>query len=156
MGRRRQCFRLPRQDFSDRFLEPIRMTGKLRGMSKETTAKRTHARTPNNKATTGFRMADDLWALLEPSLPVHANTHLFGGNQPRVSERRCADAIFSVLRTGDQCDALNETALGATFPAHNRFSQRIAAGVFLQRGRSGANGSMHGRGSLELGCVWRG
>jgi len=35
-------------------------------MSTQTTAKRTRARTPNNKTTTGFRVSDELWAVLEP------------------------------------------------------------------------------------------
>lgn len=34
-------------------------------MSKPTTTKRTRARTPNNRTTTGFRISDPLWALLE-------------------------------------------------------------------------------------------
>jgi putative transposase len=53
--------------------------------------------------TTGFRISDDLWAVLEPplrSLPM--NAHRFGGGRPRVSDRRCADVIFYVLRTGCQ------------------------------------------------------
>jgi transposase len=72
-------------------------------MSTESTPKRTRARTPNNMTTTGFRISDDLWAVLEPplrSLPM--NAHRFGGGRPRVSDRRCADVIFYVLRTGCQ------------------------------------------------------
>ena len=69
-------------------------------MSKTTTAKRTRTRTPNNRTTTGFRISDDLWAMLEPLLPKHVNRHRFGGGRPRVPDRRCADAIFYVLRTG--------------------------------------------------------
>jgi putative transposase len=63
-------------------------------MSEATTAKRTRAGTPNNPTTTGFRLSDELWAVLEPLLPVHQNTHRFGGGRPRVPDRRCADAIF--------------------------------------------------------------
>ena len=78
-------------------------------MSKTTTTKRTRARTPDNRTTTGFRVSDELWAVLEPLLPVHVNTHRFGGGRPRVPDRRCADAIFYVLRTGCQWGALNQT-----------------------------------------------
>ncbi len=106
-------------------------------MSKETTTKRTRARTPNTKTTTGLRISDELWAVLEPLLPVHVNPHRFGGGRPRVSDRRCADAIFYVLRTGSQWAALNETELCAKSTAHDRFSQWVAAGVFLKLWQAG-------------------
>ncbi len=106
-------------------------------MNTETTTKRTHARTPNNKTTTGFRISDELWAVLEPLLPVHANTHRFGGGRPRVSDRRCADAIFYVLRTGGQRAALNETEVCAKSTAHDRFSQWVEAGVFRKLWQAG-------------------
>jgi len=54
---------------------------------------RTRARTPNNRTTTGFRVSDALWAVLEPLLPVHVNTHRFGGGRPRVPDRRCDEAF---------------------------------------------------------------
>ena len=59
-------------------------------------------------ASTGgrFRISDELWALMEPLLPEHKNTHRFGGGRPRVPDRQCADAIFFVLRTGCQWNAL--------------------------------------------------
>ncbi len=95
------------------------------------------ARTPNNKTTTDFRISDDLWAVLEPLLPVRVNTHRFGGGRPRVSDRRCADAIFSVLRTGCQWAALNATDLRPTSTADDRFREWVAAGVFLKRWQVG-------------------
>src|SRR5215472_11205188 len=67
------------------------------GMSKQNNQPRERPRTPNNRTTTGFRISDELWAVLEPLLPVHANTHRFGGGRPRVPDRACADAIFFVL-----------------------------------------------------------
>ena len=73
--------------------------------------KRTRTRTPNNRTTTGFRISDALWAVLAPLLPVQVNTHRFGGGRPRVPDRRCADAIFYVLRTGCQWEALNQTGV---------------------------------------------
>ena len=69
-------------------------------MSEEKTNKRARTRTPNNHTTTGFRISEDLWAVLQPLLPVHVNRHRFGGGRPRVPDRACADAIFFVLRTG--------------------------------------------------------
>src|SRR5919206_530360 len=46
---------------------------------------RTRPRTPNNRTTTGFRISDELWAVLEPLIPVRVNTHRFGGGRPRTA-----------------------------------------------------------------------
>ncbi len=81
----------------------------LGGMSEQETKKRKRQRTPNNGTTTGFRISDELWAGLQPLLPAHVNTHRFGGGRPRVPDRDCADAIFFVLRTGCQWQALDQT-----------------------------------------------
>jgi putative transposase len=94
--------------------------------------KRTRVRTPNNKTTTNFHMSDALWALFQPLLPVHKNTHRFGGGRPRVPDRKCADGIFYVLRTGCQWKALDETDLCSGSTAHTRFQEWEAAGVFLK------------------------
>ena len=99
-------------------------------MSTTTTTKRTRVRTPNNPTTTGFRVSDALWAVLEPLIPVRLNTHRFGGGRPRVPDRRCADAIFYVLRTGGQWAALKHTDLCAKSTAHDRFQEWVQAGVF--------------------------
>src|ERR671916_3367210 len=99
-------------------------------MSTPTTSVRSHERTRNNPTTTGFRVSDALWAVLEPLIPVRLNTHRFGGGRPPVPDRRCADAIFYVLRTGCQWEALNQTELCAKSTAHDRFAEWAAAGVF--------------------------
>lgn len=98
---------------------------------------RTRARTPDNPTTTGFRVSDELWAVLEPLLPKHVNTHRFGGGRPRVPDRRCADAIFYVLRTGCQWAALDQTDLCARSTAHDRFQEWVEAGVFLKLWQQG-------------------
>ena len=115
-------------------LEPIRITrkrGKIGGMNRQETKNRERERTPNNRTTTGFRISDELWAVLHPLLPVHVNTHRFGGGRPRVPDRDCADAIFYVLRTGCQWQALDQTELCAHSTAHDRFQEWVQAGVFL-------------------------
>lgn len=94
--------------------------------------KRTRQRTLNNSTTTDFRISDELWQILEPLLPKPENKHRFGGGRPRVSDRRCADAIFYVLRTGGQWAALNQTNLCAKSTAHDRFQHWMEAGVFLR------------------------
>jgi len=106
-------------------------------MQTQTSVPRTRARTPNNPTTTGFRVSDALWAVLEPLLPVHITTHRFGGGRPRVPDRRCADAIFYVLRTGCQWQALNHTDLCAKSTAHDRFQVWADADVFLNFWRAG-------------------
>ena len=109
------------------------------GMSEEQTTERTRARTANNKTTTGFRISDALWAVLEPLLPVHVNTHRFGGGRPASAGSQCADAIFYVLRTGCQWQALDETELVPHSTAHDRFQEWVAAGVFLKLWQAGSN-----------------
>ena len=106
-------------------------------MKTQTETKRTRARTPNTTTTTGFRISDELWAVLEPVLPVHINTHRFGGGRPRTPDRRCADAIFYVLRTGCQWEALNATELCAKSTAYDRFCLWVEAGVFLKLWQAG-------------------
>jgi putative transposase len=82
-----------------------------RGINEEETPKRKRQRTPNNRTTTGYRVSDELWAVLQPLLSMSINTHRFGGRRPRVPDRDCADAIFYVLRTGCQWQALDQTEL---------------------------------------------
>ena len=106
-------------------------------MSESTTTRRTRVRTPNNRTTTGFRISDELWVVLEPLLPKWVNTHRFGGGRPRVPDRRCADAIFYVLRTGCQWEALNQTELCAKSTAFDRFQAWVEAGVFLKLWQTG-------------------
>jgi len=106
-------------------------------MNETITSKRTRARTPNNRTTTGFRVSDALWTVLEPILPVHRNTHRFGGGRPRVPDRQCADAIFYVLRSGCQWEALNQTELCAKSTAYDRFREWVDADVFVKLWQAG-------------------
>ena len=106
-------------------------------MNKEPCSKRRRARTPNNRTTTGFRVSDALWAVLEPPLPVRVNAHRFGGGRPRQPDRACADAICYVPRTGCRWQALDQTELVARSTAHDRFRAWVGAGVFLGLWRAG-------------------
>jgi putative transposase len=107
------------------------------GMNTSEPKPRRRSRTPNNRTTTGFRLSDALWAVLQPLLPVHVNTHRYGGGRPRVPDRTCADAIFYVLRTGCQWHALDQTELCPHSTAHDRFQEWVDAGVFLQLWQAG-------------------
>ena len=57
--------------------------------------------------------------------------------RPRVPDRTCADAIFYVLRTGCQWQALDQTKLCAHSTAHDRFQAWVEAGVFLKLWQAG-------------------
>jgi transposase len=106
-------------------------------MSNQATTQQRRERTPNNRTTTGYRISDELWSVLQPLLPVPFNTHRFGGGGPRVPDRDCADAIFYVLRTGCQWQALDQPKLCAHSTAHDRFQEWVEAGVFLKLWQAG-------------------
>jgi putative transposase len=98
---------------------------------------RTRPRAPVNTGTASYRVSDKLWSVLQPVVPMHENTHRFGGGRPRVPDRQCADAIFYVLRTGCQWGALDATDLCPHSTAHDRFQAWVAAGVLLKLWQAG-------------------
>ena len=94
-------------------------------------------RTAKKPKASSFRISDALWAKIEPLLPVHVNTHRFGGGRPRVPDRKCLDGIFFVLRTGCQWKALDETGICSGSTAHDRFQEWVKADVFLKFWKAG-------------------
>jgi putative transposase len=94
-------------------------------------------RRANNATTTKYQISEELWAVLEPMIPVHVNTHRFGGGRPRTPDRTCANAIFFVLRTGCQWGALDETEICPHSTAHDRFLEWVEAGVFEKLWQAG-------------------
>ena len=74
---------------------------------------------------------DALWARLEPLLPP-GKPHPLGCHRRRVDNRRAMDAIFFVLRTGCQWNALRATGICSSSSAHRRFQEWTEAGVFEQ------------------------
>lgn len=77
-----------------------------------------------------YRVSDELWSKIQPLLPKHVNRHRFGGGRPRVDDLVCLNAIFFVLRTGCQWNALNATGICPSSTAHDRFQEWVGAGVF--------------------------
>ena len=77
-----------------------------------------------------WRIPDELWERIQPLLPPR-KPHPLGCHRPRVEDRRAMDAIFFVLRTGCQWNALQDTGLCSSSSAHRRFQEWAAAGVFL-------------------------
>ena len=98
------------------------------------------------KKSVGFRCPDKLWEKLEPLIPVHVNTHRFGGGRPRVADRQCMDGIFFVLRTGCQWKALDETGICSGSTAHTRFQYWVQSGVFLELWKAGLQEYDEGKG----------
>jgi transposase len=84
----------------------------------------------------GWRLPDSLWVKMEPLLPPRPK-HKLGCHNPRVPDRRAMDAIFFVLRTGCQWNALKETRICSSSSAHRRFQEWIEAGVFEAFWREG-------------------
>jgi transposase len=83
-----------------------------------------------NERKNRYYVSDELWNKIQPLLPKHKNTHRFGGGRPRVDDRVCLNAIFFVLRTGCQWNALNATGICPSSTAHDRFQEWVTAGVF--------------------------
>ena len=83
------------------------------------------------KTAKQWRIPDALWARIEPLLPPRPPQPL-GCHNPRVPDRAAMDAIFFVLRTGCQWNALNATGICSSSAAHRRFQEWVAAGVFHQ------------------------
>src|SRR5215208_6168779 len=84
----------------------------------------------------GWRLPDALWAKMERLLPARPE-HPLGCHNPRVPDRAAMDAIFFVLRTGCQWNALRETTICSSSSAHRRFQEWLAAGVFAAFWREG-------------------
>jgi transposase len=76
-------------------------------------------------------MPDALWERIQPLLPPPP-PHPLGCHRPRVADRRAMDAIFFVLRTGCQWNALRATGICSSSAAHRRFQEWTQAGVFEQ------------------------
>ncbi|TWA60432.1 putative transposase of IS4/5 family DUF4096 [Azospirillum baldaniorum] len=55
----------------------------------------------------GWRLPDELWKRMELLLPERP-PHPLGCHNPRVPDRATMDAIFFILRTGSQWQALRE------------------------------------------------
>ena len=78
-----------------------------------------------------WRIPDELSERIEPLLPPR-KPHPLGCHRPRVDDRKAIDAIFFVLRTGCQWNALNDTGICSSSSAHRRFQEWAEAGVFLE------------------------
>ena len=77
-----------------------------------------------------YLIPDALWNEIEPLLPKHVTHHSLGCHRKRVDDRSAMNAIFFVLKTGCQWNALNATGICFSSSAHRRFQEWNEAGVF--------------------------
>ena len=81
-----------------------------------------------------WRMPDEMWERIEPLVP-RRRKHRKGG-RPWIDNRKIADGIFYVLRTGCQWKAVpREFGSGSTL--HRRFQHWVKAGVFRRLWKAG-------------------
>ena len=85
---------------------------------------------PDETTSRDWRIPDVLWERIVPLLPAR-KPHPLGCHRPRVDDRRAMDAIFFVLRTGCQWNALNATGICSSSSAHRRFQEWVDADVFV-------------------------
>ncbi len=84
----------------------------------------------------GWRIPDKLWDQMKPLIPP-SKKHRFSGHRPPVDPRDAMNAIFFVLRTGCQWNALNSTGICSSSSAHRWFQRWTKAGVFTKFWRLG-------------------
>ena len=83
-----------------------------------------------NPSHRDWRIPDALWKRILPLLPPR-KPHPLGCHRLRVDDRKAMEAIFFVLRTGCQWNALNATGLCSSSSAHRRFQEWVEADVFV-------------------------
>jgi len=87
-----------------------------------------------------WRMPDEMWQRIEPLVP-RLRRHPKGG-RPWINNRKIADGIFYVLRTGCQWKAVPRVRRGGSARAvrrggHRRFQQWVQRGVFRKLWQAG-------------------
>ena len=81
-----------------------------------------------------WRMPDEIWERIEPLLPKTRRNPK--GGRPWIDNRKIADGVFYVLRTGCQWKAVpGEFGSGSTL--HRRFQQWVKRGVFRKLWKAG-------------------
>jgi transposase len=81
-----------------------------------------------------YQIPDELWERLQPLLPVERPKPK--GGRLRMDDRKALDAIFYILCTGCQWDALPRS-IGASSTVHDRFVSWREQGVFQRFWQAG-------------------
>lgn len=74
-----------------------------------------------------FLLPDEVWERVKSAIPPEPPKPK--GGRPRMADRQALNAIFYVLRTGCQWNALPR-CLGASSTVHDRFGLWVEQGVF--------------------------
>lgn len=77
-----------------------------------------------------YIIPDAQWRAIERLIPKRVVKHPLGCHRPRVPDRDAMNAIFFVLKTGCQWNALNETGICSSSTAHKRFQEWVKDGTF--------------------------
>lgn len=81
-------------------------------------------------ADSKWQISDELWEKMANLLTEHKTRHPLGTHRKRVGNRAAMSAIFFVLRTGCQWNALNATGICSSNSAHRLFQEWRDAEVF--------------------------
>lgn len=81
-----------------------------------------------------FRLPDEVWERIKCAIPPEPPKPK--GGRPRMPDRDALDAIFYLMRTGCQWNALPRT-LGASSTVHDRYQAWVEQGVFLAMWEAG-------------------
>jgi transposase len=92
--------------------------------------KTTRRSTQKSRVHKDYLIPDALWNEIQPLLPKHVTHHPLGCQRKRVDDRSALNAIFFVLKTGCQWNALNASGICSSSSAHRRFQEWNKAGVF--------------------------
>ncbi len=84
----------------------------------------------------GWHLPDELWQRMEALLPERP-PHPLGCHNPRVADRAAMAAIFFVLRTGSQWQALRATGICSPSSVYRRFREGTDAGGVEEFWRQG-------------------
>lgn len=88
-----------------------------------------------NELNKRFKIPDKLWEKIKEYIPKPKPPKRPGG-RPRMDDRKALEAIFYILRTGCQWNALPRS-MGASSTVHDRFQEWEKAGVFEELWRAG-------------------
>src|ERR671930_129593 len=86
-----------------------------------------------------YLIPDALWNEIKPLLPKQVTHHPLGCHRKRVEDRSAMKAIFFVLKTGCQWNALNATGICSSSSAHRRSQE------WKSSGRSAWNGTTNSK-----------
>lgn len=106
---------------------------------------------PESTVNPAYLPSQELWLALQPLLPAEKPKDR--GGRTRVDDYKLFQAMFYVLRTGIQWNALPRE-LAASSTAHDRYQQWVAAGVFKQLWHLGLlQNQVEGKLDWEWQCI---